>query len=329
MRLSTPVEAAKPPRPIRLGDTLLALGSCFAATVGERWCAAGLPGACNPCGPLFNPESLATLIELCANPPPRHELEQSLRWHDGLWHSLLFHGDFSDPDSQHALDRMQQALATSGEHLARADWLLLTWGNAQVWRHQSDPERVVSNCHQLPAAEFTTDILDSNTILARYASLVRELIRRRPGRHIILTISPIRHLGHGAERNSLAKAQLITAAHQLRQTFPQHLTLFPAYEILLDELRDYRFYAEDLCHPAPLAAEIIWERFQTSCAEPALRDFLGRAAAIERRQHHRLRFPASPAARAWQAETEQLSQNLRLELQQALRNRTTACADAP
>lgn len=290
MKFRTEIEPA--PRSVRIGydNRILTLGSCFAAHIAGRLAAAKFHVIENPSGILFNPLSIAAAIRSYALPAPvfREELE-----FDGeMWYHFGFHGDFSAPTADEALRRMNAARQAGAAALRTADRVILTLGTAWVYEREG---QIVANCHRRPAAEFTRRRLGVAEIVGSLAPLIEGPLA---GKQILLTVSPVRHLGDGLEGNAVSKAALRLAAEELKQQF-RCVDYFPAYEILTDDLRDYRFYADDLVHPAPQAIAYVWEKFVQTALDDRARQLLPEVEAIVAAAAHRPRNPHGEAHRAF------------------------------
>ena len=258
MQLSTPVTVDPQGLAIDLGTPMLTLGSCFADELGSRLQRDGFDILCNPFGTLYNPLSIAEdlLLALAGDPLP----EDRLVFHDGLWHSWMHHSRFSSPDRDECLSRCNQAIHEAHDRLQRQPLLLVTFGTAWVFRHNG---RVVANCHKLPPQQFSRTRLIVDEIVDVWLPLTERL--HAGGIQTLFTVSPVRHMADTAHGNQLSKATLLLAVDRLATPY------FDSYEILLDELRDYRFYARDLCHPSDLAADLLYERFLEVYTTPATR----------------------------------------------------------
>lgn len=243
MNLSTPVAVA--PSLLRLSQDrpILLIGSCFTESIGLRLKDFGFRVMMNPFGILYNPLSIAECLRRCLI--GEEITENELVERDGLWHSWLHHGSFSHPAKEDCLAACNQRLHQAQNLLKENPLVILTLGTAWVYEHKG---RVVANCHKVPGKEFTKRLLTIDEIVAAYAPL--------PLPQTLWTVSPIRHWADGAHGNQLSKSTLLLASEQLQGEY------FPAYEIVMDELRDYRFYDRDMLHPSPLAVDIVWERFQ-------------------------------------------------------------------
>ena len=279
----------------------LVLGSCFAAHIGG-WLREGkLPVCVNPFGVLYNPASIAQgLGRLVSGEPFSGD---DLFEYNGLWYSFAHHGDFSGPDKEDVLAGINRVLADGATALKEADYLMLTLGTAWVYERQGS---VVANCHKLPAREFVRRRLS----VAEMVELLAEQIERWPEKQVLLTVSPVIHRGDGLVENQLSKASLIVAAYELAARFPGRVHYFPAYEIVTGELRDYRFYAEDMCHPSPLAVEYVRERFAASLLAPEAVELIAAAGELKRAAAHRPLHPKSPEYAAFRTKMRQKAESL-------------------
>lgn len=231
-----------------LSDRIMVLGSCFADNIGAKLIAAGFDVCVNPFGTLYNPASICSAAARLDSAEPFTE-DDCVQMGAGsdLICSFSHHTSFARPTKEEFLSHANESLRQAAEFWRGCNKLLVTLGTAMVWRHDGN---VVSNCLKRPGTEFTHEMLE----LDEAATCLQCLVSY--GKDCTFTISPIRHLSEGAHQNNLSKALL-----HLALTTVEDAGYFPAYEILLDELRDYRFYSDDLCHPSSLAVNYIWERF--------------------------------------------------------------------
>jgi hypothetical protein len=206
-------------------------------------------------GILFNPASISCALRRIISGKLFEESE--LIEHNGLWHSMLHHGDFSADKKELTLEKINSKIISAKNLLPKIDFLIITFGSAQVYLQN---EKIVANCHKLPENLFERKMLTVSEIFDDYQNLFEKIFEINPNLKIILSVSPVRYLRDGAHQNSINKATLLLAAEQLTQTFA-NIIYFPAYEILLDELRDYRFFADDMIHPSAFAEKIIWQKF--------------------------------------------------------------------
>ena len=258
LELTTSIQISKPLFGISYADRMVLMGSCFAENIGERLESDKFRVDNNPFGTLYNPASIAESLRHLLRPTPFTTTD--LFAHEGSYHSFAYHSRFSATTEEETLRQMNDRLFSSAEQLREASRLILTWGTAYVYRLKSDG-RIVANCHKLPEQRFVRERLSVEAIVEEWRVLLTELWSQCPHLKLICTVSPIRHWKDGAHANQLSKATLLLALDALQAEFPDRISYFPAYEILLDELRDYRFYADDLLHPSSLAIDYIAERF--------------------------------------------------------------------
>lgn len=275
---------------VRIGyeNRILALGSCFAAHMAERLSQRKFHVTASPTGILFNPMSIAATLDslVSAEPVTREELG-----YDGEnYFNFDFHGDFSAPTVEVALEGMNHARKVGAEALKKADRLLLTFGTAWVYEHEG---HVVANCHRQPSSEFVRRRLSVEEITERFEPLIEGPLK---GKKLLLSVSPVRHIGDGLAGNAVSKATLRLAVEELCTRHPQ-IDYFPAYEILTDDLRDYRFYADDLVHPSLAAVEYVWEKFSESVLTSEAQALQPRIEEIVSAAAHRPRNPHSEAHR--------------------------------
>ena len=262
MQLTTAVEIPAREIAITYKSRLLLMGSCFAGNIGAKLSDNKFRVQLNPFGILYNPLSIAYTLERILDRELFDEQSPEILYHQERWHSFMHHSDFSCREKRDTIDRINNSLLEASDCLNSLDYLIVTYGTAYVYRRKEN-NRVVGNCHKLPASEFTRELLSVDEIVKSTAPIIERIIALRPTAKIVFTVSPIRHLRDGAHDNQRSKAMLILAIEELRRLFPHNTTYFPAYEIMLDELRDYRFFAEDMIHPSSVAIEYIWEKFQT------------------------------------------------------------------
>lgn len=285
MKFRTEIEKIGWKSPIEYSSHILTLGSCFAERISSILSERKFSVTALPTGILFNPASIAQSINLMAS---RHKIsEEELMEVDGRWLSYNFHSSISSTTRQEARVVMQEAIDRGGEALNKATHLIITLGTAWVYRLRESGS-VVANCHKQPASLFSRELLSVESIV----EMLRPICERFKG-EIILTVSPVRHVGEGLVDNSLSKAILRVAVDTLQCQFPERITYFPAYEILIDDLRDYRFYTEDLVHPAPMAVEYIAEKFFEVALSPQSKGLMTRVERIVQASRHRPLNPQS------------------------------------
>lgn len=285
-----------PPAPFTLDPEhgpLLLLGSCFTDEIGARLLGCGYPCCVNPCGVQYNPASIAALLSAAlAGVWPQDAFFR----HDGLWRCWLLPTRFSAPTEAECRRICDDALATLADALARADALIITLGTSWIYEHTAPGySGIVGNCHKVPARDFSRRRLSVSEITGLWRPLIERLHRLNPRMSLIFTVSPIRHFKDGAHENTLSKATLHLAVDELLDddTLPMRSDYFPAWELLMDDLRDYRFYAADMLHPSPVAVDYIWSLFSARYFTDATRARLRASAVALRRAAHRPILPGS------------------------------------
>ena len=267
MKLQTVVDIAPSKWKIGYEDKILMVGSCFSDEIGELMKQRYLKVTCNPFGTLYNPLSIAQAINSQLS-----TLNSQLVYHDGFWHSMAHHGSFSRADKSEAESAVRASIETMQQALQEATLVIVTFGTA--WVYEKDGE-VVGNCHKLPESCFSRRRLTVEEIVEAW----KPILERYPDKHWLFTVSPIRHIKDGLHENQLSKATLLQAVEQLGD-------YFPSYEIMSDELRDYRFYADDLVHPSSLAVSYIWERFVDTFCTPQTKNELMLQHKRWKHEHH-------------------------------------------
>ena len=232
------------------------MGSCFATNIGEKLAALKFDILLNPFGILFNPLSIAASLKRIVENKPF--TEQELVFQHEMWHSLAHHGKFSHMDKTKCLENINSSLAEAHQRILKSKLLIMTFGTAWVYYYKKTGN-VAANCHQLLSSEFDKRLVSIEEVYTNVSDSLSLIKKVNPDIQFIFTVSPVRHLADGAHANQLSKATLLLAISQLCKTFEAQY--FPAYEIILDELRDYRFFAEDMAHPSPLAVDYVFERF--------------------------------------------------------------------
>ena len=269
--LSTPVELPAAPFQLTAADGILCLGSCFAQEVGERLerqLAEGLV-CVNPLGPLYAPQVVFGLLnDWMGDVPPA----APFRGRDGLWHSWQASSVCSATAETECRERLAAAWQKGREALRTASLVVLTFGTTRAYHLRSEDgtlrSQAVANCHKEPASLFVEQQPSLAELTAQGEEVLRRLARFNPQARVLLTVSPYRYRKYGLHRSQLQKASLLLLCDALQAAGLAHY--FPAYEIVLDELRDYRFYAADMLHPSTQAVDIVAERFRRWLFSPAL-----------------------------------------------------------
>lgn len=283
MQLSTPVHANSLSFKLGYQHSAIVIGSCFATNIGERLSRLKLPVLVNPFGVVYNPVSIANSIELLLG--ARVLSESDLFYSNGLWHSFYHHSTFSLPGKDDTFQRIKTELECGKCFLQKADSLAITLGTARVYEY-SKTAQAVSNCHKLPASEFTHRLMDVDEVYRVLLDALLLLRKARPQLKVLFTVSPIRHIKDGAHGNQLSKAVLLLAVDKLCQNV-EDVAYFPAYEIMMDELRDYRFYAEDMLHPSAVAVEYIWQKFSAAALDNEAQELIPELEKVLQARSHR------------------------------------------
>lgn len=286
MKFRTEIEISKFENQIDYSSKILCMGSCFAASIGRELQRVKFDCTINPTGVLFNPLSIASTIELyeeCIEVKAEHFIESR-----GLFSHYAMHGSLSRESIHEATEAVNHAIESGHRALKSADWVILTLGTAMVYRLKSSGE-VVANCHKQPSKLFSRERLSVDEITHSLNKILDGALRNK---RVILTVSPIRHIADGLEQNSLSKALLRVAIDMVIKG-RKDIFYFPSYEILMDDLRDYRYYGEDMVHPSNMAVEYIWQHFKGALLSEAT---LGQTQQIEkiiRATEHRPLHPNS------------------------------------
>lgn len=251
----TVVEVPEWTKTIHKEQHYVLLGSCFAQYIGERFQEEGMSVVCNPLGAAYNPESIAIQVEqaLIGN------AELPVFHFDGKWRCWWANTLLNDTEEERFRETIQRTFKELGEALRTADWLFVTLGTNVCYKLKEDG-MIVTNCHKVPDKFFEEVTLDLDTCIKKLSDMMEFLSKECPKLQVVFTVSPYRYKKYGFHGSQLAKATLLLAIDKLCKLFPKKANYFPAYEIMMDELRDYRFYAEDMIHPAPEAVDYIWKK---------------------------------------------------------------------
>ena len=306
MIFTTGINIKHSDREISYNDHILMLGSCFSENICQKLNEAYFQVNANPFGILYNPISIAECIKTLLT----GEHSATNVHHNGLWHSMLHHGCFSCADKEEFKRRINESVVSGRKALEEASVIIVTFGTAWVYEMEG---KVVGNCHKLPSECFTRRRLSVDEI----ADIWREILALpiMQGKHLIFTVSPIRHLKDGLHENQLSKATLLLACEKIAEEIKQtaespSVDYFPSYEILLDELRDYRFYAEDMLHPSAVAVDYIWQRFADTYFSDATQTEILPLQQLWNDMHHRPLHPDSVEYIRFKEQTEKKARAL-------------------
>jgi hypothetical protein len=261
------------------------MGSCFTENIGTRMEKLKYDVDINPFGILYNPFSVSNGLRILLQ--QKEFKSEDLIFADGLWHSFSHHGRFSSADENEALEQINSRIKSSAGFLKNAGFLFITFGTAWIYKFKKTGQPV-SNCHKIPAKEFERVRLNVDEIVDEYRDLLTEIRKVNPSLKVVFTVSPIRHWKDGAIENQRSKAVLLLAIDKLINEFgDDYCAYFPAYEIVMDELRDYRFYAEDMIHISDVAVEHIWEKFQSALIDKESQQVAAHVQKIVKAASHR------------------------------------------
>jgi len=277
------------PKLLNATSRIVTLGSCFAEVMGRKMAHYKLPVLVNPFGTIFNPVSLFKLLQQALNPD--EEFTGELVARDGFWYAYDLHSSFTASTQAALRQNMQQLLRQTRDFLTQADVLVLTFGTAVAYVHH-ESKQVVSNCHKFPQHHFQKHLLTIPEMLIAFQKLYAALQQLNPQVRILLTVSPVRHLKETLELNSVSKSTLRVLCHEIVQAKPG-ASYFPAYEIMLDDLRDYRFYKADMLHPSAVAEDYIWQKFIQAYFDQEFRNFIPEWDQIQQALQHRPFQPES------------------------------------
>ena len=298
MILQTEIKIQPLEQAISYGDGLLFLGSCFADEVGGICRSLGFDALVNPFGVLYNPASISQSVERLGS-GSLFTFDEVISVGEGQFCTFSHNTAFWQSDEQILLETVNNGLKEAHERFLKAKWVVISLGTSWVFRHK-ETRLVVSNCHKLPARQFDREFLS----VEQSEDCLAKMLQAHPNKQFIFTVSPLRHLKDGLHENQLSKAALLLSVDQVCKQF-DNAHYFPAYEILLDELRDYRFYKEDMVHPTEQAVRFIWERFTDFAIDPKEKPAMKAAAELKQMLQHKPLFPESEAFKKFELQKEE------------------------
>lgn len=274
-----------PPQQPKLdyNSSIVLLGSCFAENIGDRFKYFKFRNLVNPFGILFHPKAIETFLWMATQ--QETYVDSDLFYHNERWHCFDAHSKMSDSEQSVVLDRLNTALSTTAATLQTATHICITLGTAWVYRLTA-LDMVVANCHKVPQKEFTKELLSVKEIRQSLHNCLHLIQQINPSAKVIFTVSPVRHLKDGFVANNRSKSHLLTAVHQVVDEIAS-ATYFPGYEIVMDELRDYRFFDMDMIHPNELAVEYIWQIFQDCWINPTSLPVMNKVEEVQKALAHR------------------------------------------
>jgi len=308
LQFTTKIPIQKSSFPIDYDSKIMLLGSCFAENMGEKFDYFKFQATTNPFGIIFNPVSLEKLIRRSVE--KRKFTENDIFFHNDLWHCFEVHSELSNSDKDAFLESLNDLIRSTNKHLSDSTHIIITLGTSWVYRNIASNE-IVANCHKVTQKEFTKELLSIQQIEESIESIISLVHSVNSNCKFIFTVSPVRHIKDGFVENTLSKAHLIAAIHSvLNRKFSTSLELttqnniyFPAYEIMMDELRDYRFYAEDMLHPSQTAIDYIWIQFFENYISESEFGLMNDICSIQKGLKHR---PFNPKTESHQKFLHQL-----------------------
>ncbi len=284
MNFRTHIPIPKSLNPIDYNSKIVSLGSCFAENMGAKFQYFKFQSETNPFGIIFNPVSIERLIRRVV----AQELftEKDIFFHNERWHCFEVHSDVSESSKEQLLENLNKILKSTIQQLTDSTHVIITYGTSWVYRNNESQE-IVANCHKVPQKQFLKELLSVETINNSIKNTLDLIKQINPNCNVVFTISPVRHIKDGFVENQLSKSHLFTALYKTIKRQPSTINYFPSYEIMMDELRDYRFYAEDMLHPSQIAIDYIWERFKETSISETVYTTMDAVETIQKSLQHR------------------------------------------
>ena len=290
MDFTTKIPVSKSSNPIDYDSRILSLGSCFVENMGEKFSYFKFQNVVNPFGIIFNPVSIKNLVSRVVH--KQKFTEEDIFFHNDLWHCFEVHSKLSNPNKEAFLNSLNQLLESTNNQITKSTHIIITYGTSWVYRNKSS-KNIVANCHKVPQSQFSKEILSVATIEKAIQDTINLIQKVNPNCCFIFTISPVRHIKDGFVENQRSKSHLITALQTSLDFQLSTFDYFPSYEIMMDELRDYRFYAEDMLHPSQTAIDYIWVRFFENYISEENYTVMQEVCDIQKALHHRSFNPNS------------------------------------
>lgn len=290
MQFRTQIPISKSNTPIDYNSKILSVGSCFAENIAEKFDYFKFQNETNPFGIIFNPISIEKIFRRVS------ELdfyqEKDIFFHNERWHSYEVHSDLSNSDRQELLETLNKAITETNKQLKEATHIIITYGTSWIYKNLKS-EEIVANCHKVPQKQFSKELLSAELIQKSIQNTIDLIQTLNPNINFIFTVSPVRHIKDGFIENQLSKSHLFTALHQTFDFRLSTFDYFPSYEIMMDELRDYRFYAEDMLHPNQIAIDYIWKLFSENYIAQESISVMQEVDEIQKSLRHRSFNPES------------------------------------
>lgn len=313
MNFQTQIPIQKSDFPIDYTSKVMLLGSCFAENMAQKFEYFKFDNVVNPFGIIFNPVSLEKLIVRSIH--KTYFTEKDIFYHNEAWHCYEVHSELSNPNKTEFLENLNRLIDSTNEELSNLSHLIITLGTSWVYRHVETNE-IVANCHKVPQKQFVKELLSITQIEASLQTIISEIQAVNPKAKFIFTVSPVRHIKDGFVENNVSKAHLISALNAsnfLPKFRDLTLNYFPSFEIMMDELRDYRFYAEDMLHPNQTAIDYIWIKFFENYVSEKEFGLMNQVCEIQRALKHRPFNPDSESHKKFLSKLEEKKQKITKE----------------
>jgi hypothetical protein len=305
MQFRTQIPISKTNNPIDYNSKVISLGSCFAENMAEKFDYFKFQNSTNPFGIIFNPVSIEKIIQRIVK--EEFYTEKDVFFYNERWHSYEVHSDLSNADRQELLETLNKAISETYKHLKEATHIIITYGTSWIYRNIESDE-IVANCHKVPQKQFSKELLSVEVIQKSIQNTIDLIQVLNPSINFIFTVSPVRHIKDGFAENQLSKSHLFAAVHEVLKTHNSQLithNYFPSYEIMMDELRDYRFYAEDMLHPNQVAIDYIWHKFSENYISEDSISTMQEVSEIQKSLRHRSFNPDSEQHQKFLAKLQQ------------------------
>ena len=306
MELQTRVDIKKGESLIDYHSNLILLGSCFAENIGDKLSYYKFRSSVNPFGILFHAKAIETFLFMATQ--QEEYAEEDIFFYNEQWHSFDAHSSLSSPDKLELLFNLNNGLINAYQRLKSATHIIITLGTSWVYRLKQ-LDMIVANCHKVPQKEFDKSLLSVDDNLKSLQTSVALLKSVNPKVKIIFTVSPVRHIKDGSVENTVSKSNLLSAVYNITKSH-EDLDYFPSYEIMMDELRDYRFYKEDMIHPSSLAVDYIWQKFKDSWISEGSGQMMKNIEDIQKGMAHKPFNPDSEAHKSFLQKLEVKKQDI-------------------
>lgn len=307
MKFRTEIKCKKSEFPISYDKPVILMGSCFTDNIGTKFRQYLFRISINPFGVMYNPLSISKgIVQLLEK---NSYTNKDLNVYNDLFFSFDHYTRFSGTDERMVLDTINRQFYEAKLMLADAGFLILTFGTAYVFERKENGE-LVNNCHKIPASKFNRRLLSVNETVENYSNLIEKLQSINPGLKIIFTVSPVRHIKDGLIENQRSKSSLILSIKELEMKYKDCCLYFPSYEILMDDLRDYRYYTSDLLHPNDQAMEYIWNIFYENMLHDSARKIINELIPLINAAGHRPDHPDTPAYKKFSKEANRIRKKM-------------------